>query len=210
MVSNTACAFLNRMNKKKTSNVARGIKNDAKATSTTDTSGSAKKQLSWSDAVLLDDADEEDPEEVYGDEKQLGDEDEKSVIGDIRNSDDDEEYAPDEPEIHLPNGNRQEDLLDSDYYRKITVVRPEDRKTTDIMTRFEYSEVLGIRMTQLEGANAVVFTDVTGLSTPYDKAVKEMFDRKCPLCIERHIEPFVKEIWDVNEMGFPDDIRSRF
>ena len=83
------------------------------------------------------------------------------------------------------------------------------RLTSDIMTMFEFSEVIGIRTLQIEKGSPV-FTDVTDIHIPYDMAIKELFDRKCPLKIIRKTGRFEQETWSCNSMGFPFDVRSAF
>ena len=74
---------------------------------------------------------------------------------------------------------------------------------------FEFSEIIGIRTQQIEKGSPV-FTDVSELHTPYDMAIKELFDRQCPLKIIRKTGPFEQEEYSCNEMGFPADVRSAF
>ena len=74
---------------------------------------------------------------------------------------------------------------------------------------FEFSEVIGIRTLQIE-KGSVVFTDVSELHDPYDMAMKELFDRQCPLKIIRKTGRFEQEEYRVNDMGFPADTRSGF
>lgn len=148
------------------------------------------------------------------------DEDEEVIVNDIfedddANGSDYEEEGPDD-EVILPEDAKKlsqqytkEDLNDSNYYRSITVVPDEMRETSEIMTMFEFSEVIGIRTLQIE-KGSVVFTDVTDLQSPYDMAVKELFDRKNPLKIIRKTGRFKQEEWRCNDMGFPSDIRSSF
>lgn len=103
----------------------------------------------------------------------------------------------------------EEDLNNSDYYRKIKIVDPGERITSDIMSLYEYSEVIGIRTLQIE-KGSFIFTDVSFLNDARDMAIKELFDRKCPLIVIRQISEFEQEHWKCNEMGFPADIRSGF
>jgi DNA-directed RNA polymerase subunit K/omega len=103
----------------------------------------------------------------------------------------------------------EEDLHSSEYYRRIKIVSPEDRITSDIMTLFEFSEVIGIRASQIEKGSQV-FTDVRDISSARDMAIKELFDRRSPLVIIRQTGLFEQEHWKCNEMGFPSDVRSNF
>jgi DNA-directed RNA polymerase I, II, and III subunit RPABC2 len=106
-------------------------------------------------------------------------------------------------------GEIPENLYDTNYHREIRVVPDNMRITSDIMTLFEFSEVIGIRTSQIEKGSHV-FTDVTLLHTPYEMAIKELFDRKSPLKIIRRISILEQEEWKCNDMGFPFDIRSSF
>lgn len=87
-------------------------------------------------------------------------------------------------------------------------VRPEARRMSEIMSKFEYCRIIGIRAKQLEDDNTP-FTDVGNLSNPIDIAIKEIHDKKCPLAIERKRvsddNVTIVELWRVNEMGIPFD-----
>lgn len=96
----------------------------------------------------------------------------------------------------------KEDLRGSDYFRSIKVTAPHLRITSDVMTKSEFAEVIGIRTTQIERGSAV-FTDVGGLCDSYNIAVKELYDRKSPLFIVRQTGMYTQEEWGCNEMGFP-------
>jgi DNA-directed RNA polymerase subunit K/omega len=145
--------------------------------------------------------DEEEAPELYEDEVE-------EVVG----SDYEEEESDDELPEEAKKLSAQpitEDLQDSNYYRTITVVPDNMRITSDIMTMFEFSEIIGIRTLQIEKGSPV-FTDVSELHTPYDMAIKELFDRQCPLKVIRKTGPFEQEEYRCNEMGFPADVRSAF
>jgi len=145
--------------------------------------------------------DEEEAPELYEDEVE-------EVVG----SDYEEEESDDELPAEAKKLSVQpitEDLQDSNYYRTITVVPDNMRITSDIMTVFEFSEIIGIRTLQIEKGSPV-FTDVSELHTPYDMAIKELFDRQCPLKVIRKTGPFEQEEYRCNEMGFPADVRSAF
>lgn len=136
--------------------------------------------------------------------------DEDALIG----SDYDEEGPDDEPILpeeakQLSQHDIKENLYDTDYYREIKVTPDDMRLTSDIMTMFEFSEIIGIRTLQIEKGSPV-FTDVSELHIPYDMAIKELFDRKSPLKVIRKTGRFEQEEWRANDMGFPFDIRSSF
>jgi DNA-directed RNA polymerase subunit K/omega len=68
---------------------------------------------------------------------------------------------------------------------------------------------VGIRAGQIE-AGCEIFTNVEGLTTARDMAIKEIFDKKCPLKITRKISKNKQEEWRCNEMAIPVDFRSGF
>jgi len=83
--------------------------------------------------------------------------------------------------------------------------RPEDRRTSEVMTKFELCEVISIRAKQLEKSNKV-FTDVGDITDPLEMAKKEIIDKKCPLSIVRMLTDKIAEKWHVNELAIPSDI----
>ena len=96
---------------------------------------------------------------------------------------------------------------------EVIYVRPENRITTEVMTEFEFAEVVSIRAKQIENGS-IPFTDVGDLTDPIAIAKKEIYDKRCPLDIVRDIvsEHIVEgklrkisEKWHVNEMAIPYD-----
>ena len=83
--------------------------------------------------------------------------------------------------------------------RELFFVRPEDRMTSEYITKYEYTRVLSIRAKQIEKDN-VVQTDVTNITDPIEMAKKEVRDKRCPMSIERKINENLAELWHVNEM----------
>ncbi len=91
--------------------------------------------------------------------------------------------------------------------REVVVVTRDKRKTSDIMSRYEYTEIISIRAKHIQSnPTGVVFTDVDPSLNPIQKAEKEVKDRKCPLSIMRMLNSALAEVWDVNEMDMPDQI----
>ena len=87
---------------------------------------------------------------------------------------------------------------------EIVYRKPEDRVTSEVMTKFELCEIISIRAKQLEQGKTV-FTDVGDLTDPLAIAKKEIVDKKCPLSIVRMITDRIAEKWQVNEMAIPYD-----
>jgi hypothetical protein len=87
---------------------------------------------------------------------------------------------------------------------KNIIVKPEHRITSDHMTIFEYSSVVGIRATHISNGS-IIYTDVGNLSDPREIAKKEIDLLKCPLSIVRKLGTSNKiEVWQVNEMIKPN------
>lgn len=86
----------------------------------------------------------------------------------------------------------------------VTYVLPEDRITSEVMTKFEYCEIVSIRAKQIENGGQP-FTSVGELTDPIDIAKKEIADKKCPLDVVRGITDKLFERWHVNELAIPYD-----
>ena len=84
----------------------------------------------------------------------------------------------------------------------IKIVDPEDRRTSSKMTLFELAAVLGSRAEHLN-AGAEPYVDITGLTETSEMALREIYEKKCPLSIRRDIGDGRVEIWHVNEMIIP-------
>jgi DNA-directed RNA polymerases I, II, and III subunit RPABC2 len=85
-------------------------------------------------------------------------------------------------------------------HKQIIFISPENRKTSEIMTKFEYTDIISQRAKQIEKGSAV-FTDVGDLTDPIQIAEKELRDKRCPLDIVRMITDYTAERWHANEMG---------
>jgi DNA-directed RNA polymerase subunit K/omega len=177
----------------------------------------AKKKIVAQKKVKAKVLDDVEDAEIESDKKTELDEEEVPVLDEeeveyVVGSDYEEEESDDELPEEAKKLSAQpitEHLQDSNYYRTITVVPDNMRLTSDIMTMFEFSEIIGIRTLQIEKGSPV-FTDVSELHTPYDMAIKELFDRQCPLKVIRKTGLFEQEEYKCNEMGFPADVRSAF
>ncbi len=87
---------------------------------------------------------------------------------------------------------------------EIVYRKPEDRITSEVMSKFEYCEVISIRARQIEIGGSP-FTTIGELTDPIAIAKKEIADKKCPLSIVRMITDKIAEKWHVNELGIPYD-----
>ncbi len=83
-------------------------------------------------------------------------------------------------------------------------VHPNNRVTSEIMTKFEYCDIISQRAKQIENdLKGLAFSDTKGLSDPLDMAKKELMDKQCPLDIERQVGIYF-ELWHANEMTIPN------
>jgi hypothetical protein len=87
--------------------------------------------------------------------------------------------------------------------KTLIIMDPTNRITKEYMTKFEYTEVISQRAKQIENGGES-FTDVTDISDPLEIAKKEIFDKKCPLSVRRHLTFDICEQWDINELSIPD------
>lgn len=109
----------------------------------------------------------------------------------------------------------EDDILDvadvSKYNREIIIVKPENRRTSQVLSKYEMTEIISIRSTQIsQHSNCMV--DITGLDDPIKMAKRELMARKCPLIVRRFVgcKKNVKtgvvedyyEYWSPSEMQF--------
>jgi DNA-directed RNA polymerase subunit K/omega len=130
----------------------------------------------------------------------------KDVIDDEK-LDDDIEIEEDN-DIEEDSGVEEEPIepSSSDYFKMISIVPIQERVTSDIMSYYEFSEVIGIRTTHIENGSTV-YTKVDNSYSPRQMALKELFDRKCPLKVRRQVGKKI-EIWKCSELAIPAQFRS--
>lgn len=85
---------------------------------------------------------------------------------------------------------------------EIRIVHPSKRLTSEYMTIYEYSMVIGTRATHIANGS-ILYTDPQGLYDPRDIAKKEINENQCPLSITRKVSSSTVEVWEVNEMIKP-------
>jgi hypothetical protein len=168
----------------------------------------AKEQKKKKASTIDEIEDAEEESKVIAAEKkkkeEAEEEDEEDPDDPVEHDSDYEEESDDEPDDVA-----EENLNSSDYFRVVKVVPPNMRVTSDVMTMAEYSDIIGIRTTQIEHG-APIYTDVGDILNTRDIAIKELFDRKCPLFIKRGLSKFLEEHWSCREMAFPADVRSGY
>lgn len=91
----------------------------------------------------------------------------------------------------------------------VIVVRPEDRRTPNVMSKYEMTEATTIRAAQIATYNNC-FVDTTGLSDPIDMAQHELMMRRNPLILVRPVQtiknPITGETEQWVEHWFPREM----
>ncbi|GFR89401.1 DNA-directed RNA polymerase subunit 6 homolog [Elysia marginata] len=91
--------------------------------------------------------------------------------------------------------------------RRIIVVAPEERQSSNMMTLAEATRAIAIRAKQIS-THPYAYTDVGDLTDAISIARKELFDRRSPLQLERRMGrtsagESIIEIWEVRKMSYP-------
>jgi DNA-directed RNA polymerase subunit K/omega len=87
----------------------------------------------------------------------------------------------------------------NEIHREINITPSNYRKTSEIMTKFEFTEVVSHRAKQIENGGKI-YTDILDEDNPIKMAEMEIRMRRCPLAIRRLLSYNLAEIWEVNEM----------
>lgn len=82
------------------------------------------------------------------------------------------------------------------------IIKNDDKITSNILTIYEMTELIGIRATQISQGSPV-FVDINYISDPIEMAKKEIINNKCPLYVKRYIGLDKYELWNPNEMVKP-------
>jgi DNA-directed RNA polymerase subunit K/omega len=128
------------------------------------------------------------------------DEDDNDYIDDEDLDEDDEDDDNNMDEIHDNTTlfNNKTIIVDSEINNEY-IVDPNYRITSNYITIYEYSEVIGRRAEQISKGSKI-FIDYNNISDPILIAKKELLAKKCPLSILRHIGLDKYECWAVNEL----------
>ena len=135
------------------------------------------------------------------------DENEHGYIDDDDDDNNEETYEQDddeEDENHTyieDNINMNETENDIDMKHEI-IVKSDNRITSNILSIYEYIELISIRASQISNGS-YVFTDVAGYSDPIEMAKKELIDNRCPLYVKRGVGMNRFELWSPNVMSKP-------
>jgi DNA-directed RNA polymerase subunit K/omega len=114
-----------------------------------------------------------------------------------------DEDADEDDDIELEEVNFEKESTKHEFnpelQREVVFVAPEDRMTSNIISKYEFARVLAVRAQQIERDN-IVFTSIDGLIDAAEMAKKEIIDKKCPLAIVRRLNDSQAELWPVNEL----------
>jgi len=120
---------------------------------------------------------------------------------DPEDADDDENEEDNNHSYIEDNINMNDTENDGDLKHEI-IVKSENRITSNMLSIYEFIELISIRASQIENGSHV-FTDVTGYSDPIEMAKKEVIDNRCPLYVKRGIGMNRYELWSPNVMSKP-------
>lgn len=88
---------------------------------------------------------------------------------------------------------------ETETHKEIIIVPKKYRKTSEKMTKFEFTSIISNRAQQIVNGGTV-FADIGDETNPVVMAEMEIHQKKCPLSIRRLINYNIAEIWDANEM----------
>jgi DNA-directed RNA polymerase I, II, and III subunit RPABC2 len=94
------------------------------------------------------------------------------------------------------------DTYKNEIHKEITIIPSNRRKTSEVITKFEFTDVTSNRAKQIENGGKI-FADIGDEDDPIAMAELEIKQKQCPLAIRRLISSNIAEIWDVNEMIIP-------
>ena len=98
--------------------------------------------------------------------------------------------------VHDPN------KYENEIHKEINIVKNNNRRTSEIITKFEFTEVTSVRAKQIENGGKI-FVDIQNETDPVVMAEMEIKMKCCPLSVRRMISSEIAEIWDVNDMIIP-------
>ncbi|KAL7535851.1 hypothetical protein ACHAXR_006769 [Thalassiosira sp. AJA248-18] len=112
------------------------------------------------------------------------------VTGDYMNQDD----GGAEPDMEILNANGS-----GTHHGFAKSGAPQERVTTQYLTKYERARVLGTRALQIS-MNAPVMVDLEGETDPLKIAMKELRERKIPIVIRRYLPDGSYEDWGIDEL----------
>lgn len=155
-------------------------------------------------------------DDEYEEEEVLEEEEiENEVEVEDEDEDEDENLEEDEEEEEeLPKTVKiSTKILDYNHV-KIRIVPAEERTTSNALNKYEITEAIGIRITQIDNGSKK-FVSSKGLFTSREIAWREIAERKSPLILSRKVKEYVEngvkveevERWKVREMALPEQAK---
>jgi DNA-directed RNA polymerase subunit K/omega len=92
--------------------------------------------------------------------------------------------------------------IHTDIEKKLYIIPANKRRTSEVMSEFEYTRVVSERAQQIQNG-AQIFVDIEPHMNEIDIAKLEIKLKCCPLAIRRMHNEQVGEEWSVNEMEMP-------
>tara|TARA_B100002019_G_C21176533_1_gene551417 strand:- start:11 stop:265 length:255 start_codon:yes stop_codon:yes gene_type:complete len=80
----------------------------------------------------------------------------------------------------------------------------QNKKTSPLMTKFEYTRILGVRAMQISRNAPVMIDNIEKYTDPIKIAEKEIQCKKIPLIIRRNLPNGLYEDWNINDMIVPN------
>ena len=177
-------------------------------------SGRVSPTVYESDQIMIEDNLESDAgESIYGGETET-EADAEDLDEDIEEVDKTDVLSTTDTEVMIEKDVYVEDAehIPVKYYKNVIVIKPENRKSSNILTNFEICEIISIRSQQISKDDKTLIEKGI-LDDPISIAKKELMERKCPLVLRRKIGEIYDdkknilneyyEFWDVNKMTFP-------
>jgi DNA-directed RNA polymerase I, II, and III subunit RPABC2 len=102
----------------------------------------------------------------------------------------------------------EHNLLSFDEIKPLTLVRrnnkniiiDDNHKTTPILTKYEYTKIIGLRTVQLENGLKPLITIDNNIIDPYVIAQMELKEKKLPFIIKRPLPDGRFEYWPIHEL----------
>lgn len=131
--------------------------------------------------------------------------DQDDNIEDVDIQDDDYDELPDDEDNELDESKNDLTFVDNDLENESKIqyiIKSDDKITSNILTIYEITELIGIRATQISQGSPI-FVETDYISDPIEMAKKEIINNKCPLYVKRYIGLDCYELWNPNEMVKP-------
>jgi len=144
--------------------------------------------------------------EVSAYEEEESEDELKKYVSEEENSDEEIELSDEDENIQAMNKYISNNKKSHINIRKF--VKPEDRISSDRLTLYEYTDIVGNLANMISKRPLDFGVDLQGIVCPIARAKKIISERKCPFLLHRHINNVLTEVWNPNEMGFPKNIHT--